>query len=189
MRSSMSKDKNTNDDGGLFRQMMSDVEPLPSKKSAENQRPPEKPRRKSAPHSIASNTSDSANSGFIAREHLPDIGPEETLFFARSGLQHRLLRQLKRGELRPEEQLDLHGQTIAQAGQYLAQFLDEMQNNGRRSVCVVHGKGHRSTEGRPVLKAQINQWLRDTPAVLAFSSAQPKDGGMGAVYVLLRRSS
>jgi DNA-nicking Smr family endonuclease len=185
MRSIMSNDKNTNDDE-LFQQMMSDVEPLSNKKSADNRLPPEKPRP--SPKSRPS-TEEKPINGFIAREHVPDVGPEESLFFARSGLQHRLLRQLKRGELRPEDQLDLHGQTLAQAGLYLAQFLDEMQRAGCRCVCVVHGKGYRSADGRPVLKTQINQWLRDTPAVLAFSSAQPKDGGMGAVYVLLRRPS
>jgi len=184
MRSIVSKDKNTDSDGDLFRQMMSDVEPLPTKKSADNRLPPEKPRPSPQPRSTTPNM---PLTGFISREHVPDVGPEETLFFARPGLQHRLLRQLKRGDLRPEAQLDLHGQTIAEAGVQLSHFLDGAQRQGLRCICVVHGKGHRSAEGRPVLKAQINQWLRDTPAVLAFSSAQPRDGGMGALYVLLRR--
>lgn len=186
MRSIVSKNKNTEDDNDLFRQMMSDVEPLPSKKSADNRLPPRKPRPSPKSHP---GTQEKSLTGYIAREHVPDVRPEEALFFARSGLQHRLLRQLKRGDLRPEAQLDLHGQTVAEAGTQLSHFLDDVQATGLRCVCVVHGKGHRSAEGRPVLKTQINQWLRDTPAVLAFSSAQAKDGGMGALYVLLRRES
>ena len=190
MRSIMGKDNNTsndsNDDTDLFQQMMSDVEPLTDKKSANNRLPPKKPKvtpkpRQSPPAQPLSR--------FITHEHVPDITPEESLFFAHSGLQHRLLRQLKRGDLRPEARLDLHGQTVAEAGNQLSHFLDDAQSIGLRCICVVHGKGHRSAGGRPVLKTQINQWLRDTPAVLAFSSAQSKDGGMGAVYVLLRRLS
>lgn len=164
--------------------MMADVKPLPDKKSADNRIPLRKPRAPVKPRPPTPNASPS--SGFALREHVPEVAPEEHLFFTRSGLQHRLLRQLKRGELRPEAQLDLHGHTIAEAASLLSTFLDEAQTAGLRCICIVHGKGHRSTEGRPVLKTQINQWLRDTPAVLAFSSAQPKDGGMGALYVLLR---
>jgi DNA-nicking Smr family endonuclease len=184
MRSIVSKDKNPPSDDELFRQMMEGVEPLAGNKSADNRLPPEKPRPSPKPRPA---TADTPLTGFIAREHIPEVGPEETLFFSRTGLQHRLLRQLKRGELRPEAQLDLHGQTIIEAGIQLAEFLAEAQDSGRRCVCVVHGKGHRSSAGRPVLKAQVNQWLRDAPEVLAFSSAQAKDGGMGALYILLRR--
>lgn len=180
----MAEDKKT-DDSELFRQMMSDVKPLPSKKSAENRIAASKPRPSPQRRMPAANTPSA--DGFAPREHVPDVAPEETLFFARPGLQTRLLRQLKRGDLRPEARLDLHGQTIAEAGIQLSTFLNNAQDEGLRCVCVVHGKGHRSADGRPVLKTQINQWLRDTPAVLAFSSAQAKDGGMGALYVLLRR--
>ena len=186
MRSIVSKDKKTPSDDELFRQMMEGVEPLAGNKSADNRLPPEKPRPSSKPRPAPLDT---PPTGFIAREHIAEVAPEESLFFARTGLQHRLLRQLKRGELRPESQLDLHGQTIAEAGAQLAYFLDDAQSAGLRCVCVVHGKGHRSSAGRPVLKGQINQWLRDVPEVLAFSSAQPKDGGMGALYVLLRRNA
>lgn len=184
MQPSMSKDKH-NDDNDLFRQMMADVKPLSGNKSADNRVDTSKPRPVPKRRVPSANTT--GHKGFAPRELAPDVAPEDALFFARSGLQTRLLRQLKRGDLRPEARLDLHGQTLAEASSELAAFLDTAQNDGLRCICVVHGKGHRSAEGRPVLKTQINQWLRDTPAVLAFSSAQPKDGGKGALYVLLRR--
>lgn len=38
----------------------------------------------------------------------------------------------------------------------------------------------------PILKAAINHWLQRDPRVLAFCSAQSKDGGYGAIYLLLR---
>jgi len=177
----MTKKKPTGDDDNLFRRLMSDVKPLETEPRAipTKARPAPRPRH--------NNPSTPANPGFVEREHASDINPEEALFFARSGLQQRLLRQLKRGELRPEARLDLHGYTIAEAGTQLTAFLTDAQNAGLRCVCIIHGKGYRSAEGRPALKTQVNQWLRDTPTVLAFSSTRPRDGGMGALYVLLRR--
>jgi len=178
----MTKKKPNGDDDDLFRHLMSGVKPL----ETEPRSMPAKARP--APRPRHDNPSAPANSGFVKREHASDIDPEEALFFARSGLQLRLLRQLKRGELRPEAHLDLHGHTIAEAGARLTAFLTDARGAGLRCVCVIHGKGYRSAEGRPALKTQVNQWLRDTPTVLAFSSTRPRDGGMGALYVLLRRS-
>ena len=181
----MSKKTPDNDDD-LFRQMMSDVKPLSHKKSAERCTPSNnKPRP--LPQQRTDNKQNATTSDFIPRDYVPDVAPEESLFFSRGGLQHRLLRQFRHGNLRPEARLDLHGSTLVEAAALLTCFLNNAQSNHQRCVCVIHGKGHRSSKGRPVLKAQVNQWLRDVPFVLAFSSAQAKDGGMGAVYVLLRR--
>ncbi len=181
----MSK-KNPDNDDDLFRQMMSDVKPLSNKKSAKQRVPPNRVRP--SPKQRTSDTQNTTTTGFVPRDHVPDVAPEESLFFARPGLQHRLLRQFKRGDLRPEDQLDLHGCTLAEAATLLTHFLDSAHHANQRCVCIIHGKGHRSTGGRPVLKTQVNQWLRDVPSVLAFSSAQVRDGGMGTVYVLLKRN-
>ena len=185
----MSQNKPTSNDSELFRQMMTDVKPLSAKKSAEKHIEPEKPRPTPRPANDPPSLQKSPSHGFTEREHIADVAPEEALFFARAGLQQRLLRQFKRGNLQPEGRLDLHGQTIAEAGTSLFDFLNHAQNEGLRCICVIHGKGHRSANNRPALKTQVNQWLRDAPAVLAFSSAQAKDGGMGALYVLLRRDA
>jgi len=182
----MGRDEKPLDDETLFRQMMSGVKPLPDNKSGAGRITHQAGRPGPRPRPAAPNTP--AATGFAPREHAPAVTPEQALFFARPGLQHRLLRQFKRGELRPGATLDLHGYTIAEAGVALADFLDDTRSAGLRCVCVIHGKGHRSTAGRPALKAQVNQWLRDAGYVLAFSSAQARDGGMGAVYVLLKRS-
>lgn len=185
----MPKNKNTDNDGesDLFRDMMSDVTPIPDTNRVVHDKPRPTPKRRQQ-SSRASPTHSSDAPGFIAHEHIANIAPEESLFFARSGLQHRETRRLKRGEFPVEATLDLHGYTIAEAGKQLHDFLQSATSSSIKCVCVVHGKGHRSEEGRPVLKPQVNQWLRDAPSVLAFSSALPKHGGTGAVYVLLRRS-
>jgi DNA-nicking Smr family endonuclease len=53
---------------------------------------------------------------------------------------------------------------------------------------IVHGKGYRSRNRLPVIKTLLDRWLRECSQVLAFHSAQPKHGGSGAVYVLLKKS-
>ncbi|MDD1606319.1 MAG: Smr/MutS family endonuclease, partial [Methylococcaceae bacterium] len=53
---------------------------------------------------------------------------------------------------------------------------------------IVHGKGHRSPDNYPIIKNNLNVWLRQHKDVQAFCSATPKNGGTGAVVVLLQLS-
>ena len=51
---------------------------------------------------------------------------------------------------------------------------------------IVHGKGLSSPGKIPVLKPRVNHWLAQRDEVLAFVSTPPRDGGTGAIYVLLK---
>ena len=110
----------------------------------------------------------------------------DSLFFARHGIQRKTIRKLKRGQLRCQQTLDLHGMTIAEARQVLSEFIDLCQTERIKNICVIHGKGFRSSGMQPVLKNRVNNWLRQHDTVMAFCSARPADGGTGALYVLLR---
>lgn len=119
----------------------------------------------------------------------PEPGELETgdeLHYARPGLQHRLLRRLRRGQFSVGAELDLHGLTAAEAHTALRDFLKSCRERDVRCVRIIHGKGLRSPNGRPVLKGKLDRWLRLREEVVAFCSARPVDGGTGAVYVLLR---
>ncbi len=111
---------------------------------------------------------------------------DELLFF-RSGVQRRVVRKLRRGEYVTEAELDLHGKRVVQARDALGLFLRDARHNGFRCVRIVHGKGLRSPEKKPVLKEKLPYWLRKRNEVLAFCSARHFDGGAGAIYVLLKR--
>jgi len=119
-------------------------------------------------------------------------GPKKLLPLAtgRSGdVDGRTLDKLKRGKLRPQARLDLHGMTQNEAHRALVSFMADAQAEGKRCVLVVTGRG-RLSEGGGVLRNQTPNWL-NAPAIrsrlLAFATAQPRDGGSGALYVLLRR--
>ncbi|NIP71539.1 MAG: DNA mismatch repair protein MutS [Gammaproteobacteria bacterium] len=111
----------------------------------------------------------------------------EELVFARPGLQRKVLRKLRRGQFSVQAELDLHGMTVPLAGEALALFLKRCREGGHRCVRIVHGKGHGSSHRGPVLKALVERRLKQRDEVLAFCSALPRDGGTGAVYVLLKR--
>jgi DNA-nicking Smr family endonuclease len=98
------------------------------------------------------------------------------------------LRELKRAAFRAGEALDLHGMTGDEAQDALRDFFDRCRGPRERAVLVVHGKGTHSPGGRGVLRDEIAGWLASSPLadhVLCFATAQPRDGGTGAVYVLL----
>ena len=115
-----------------------------------------------------------------------EVAPDETLFFTRPGVQQRKLQQLRRGRLAIGAELDMHGMTVAVARIELVQFISSCRDRHIRCVRIIHGKGYRADGQSPILKNQLNNWLRQHHEVLAFSSAPRNDGGSGAVYVLLR---
>jgi len=118
-----------------------------------------------------------------------EVETHEYLLFARPGVQHRVLQELQRGRIEPGLELDLHGLSAEHARLALRQFLAECRHRRIRCAHIVHGKGFGSQARQPVLKCKVNYWLRLREDVLAFCSATRRDGGTGAVYVLLRNPS
>ena len=115
---------------------------------------------------------------------------DELIEGATRGLDPRIVKRLKRGELSLQGHLDLHGLVRAEAKAELERFVQSSRAAGKRCVLIVHGRGLHSKDQVPVLKDAIRVWMtsgRIARDVLAFATARPSDGGAGAVYVLLRR--
>lgn len=115
------------------------------------------------------------------------VESSEELLFANPGVQLRVLKKLKQGHIPWEQGLDLHGYTIDQARDQLSRFLFDARRNKCRCIIVIHGKAHSSGSDQAMIKSYVNEWLKRLTGVLAFCSAQAKDGGTGALYVLLKR--
>ena len=169
------------DDASLFRDAIGPVRELP-------RTAPPPARRKPAPTArMAAMDDDDARSEFRraldAREPL-DAG--DGLSYRREGVTSRTLRRLARGEYAAQDELDLHRATAAHAETLLRQFLTEARDAELGCVRIVHGKGLNS-EGLPVLKNLVDRMLRHRADVQAFHSAPPRQGGTGAVLVLLGR--
>ena len=104
-------------------------------------------------------------------------------------LDKRSAERMRRGKLPIEGRLDLHGHSQDQARRELAAFLAGAQSAGKRCVIVITGRGD-ITRGGGVLRTQVPRWLNEPEnraRVLAFDYAQPRHGGLGALYVLLRK--
>ena len=106
-----------------------------------------------------------------------------------SGIDRANAERLKRGLHPIEARLDLHGMTEAEAHRALAAFIHRSHDAGRRCVLVITGRGF-GPNGPGVLKLAVPRWLEEAGLrrrILAVAPARPRDGGSGALYLLLRR--
>ena len=95
--------------------------------------------------------------------------------------------KLHKGIFSVQDCLDLHGFFVNEAEAATERFLKEALIKGLRCIKIIHGRGLRSPDG-PVLKSALIGWLtyRYRKNVIAFASARQCDGGLGALYVLLK---
>jgi DNA-nicking Smr family endonuclease len=97
------------------------------------------------------------------------------------------LRQLRRGGIRIDLQLDLHGLTRDEAIENLDRFVKGAYNRGQKGVLVITGKGNNSP-GEPVLKLAVAGWLKESGKTMVseFVAAPREMGGSGAFVVFLK---
>lgn len=171
------------DDGDVFARLFSNVTPLRADgrvvHAPAQRKPIPEQRQADERAALADSLSD----------HIAwDIGLEtgEQLVYLRAGLSQQTLRKLRRGHWVIQAELDLHGHTTAEAREALIHFLNECQRHDARCVRIIHGKGLRSKNREPVLKAKVANWLMQRDEVLAFCQARQVDGGSGALIALLK---
>lgn len=180
----MSKKKSppSPEDQALFQSAMENVNPLKQERVM--------PFRKSkSPAEVMEREHESVKRDMLSDAvDFDEIEIGEGLMFSRPGLQHGVLRDLRRGRFAIQGELDLHRKTSDQARLAVQVFLREAQAHNKRCVRIIHGKGYGSVDKKPVLKGKVAKWLQQLDEVLAYCSARPQDGGSGALYVLLKKS-
>lgn len=169
-------------DRDLFRKTVGKVVPVKANRSILQSGLKPKPYPKAASKNIEEKLSDHHV------EHAEKLGFGDTVSYLAPGAQKTLLKKLRRGKFGFDAELDLHGLSSTEAKYQLLHFLHDCVEEGLRCVHIIHGKGYRSPDNIPVLKNDLNLWLRQHQDILAFCSAAPKDGGSGAVIVLLQLS-
>ncbi|MBI5783453.1 MAG: Smr/MutS family protein [Gammaproteobacteria bacterium] len=180
----MATDDQDDDERDLFRKAVGQIRAVKQDKIH-----PHRKRRKPVPDQTLRDQREVMNSLLSDAYEPADIETGDELLYTRPGLQHSVIRKLRRGQYAIEAELDLHGATSVQAREAVNIFLKKARDQEKRVVRIIHGKG-KSSEGKlPVLKGKVNSWLRQKGEVLAFCSARPNDGGTGAVYVLLKRKT
>ncbi len=107
-----------------------------------------------------------------------------------SGISASQADKLKKGKIRPERTIDLHGFTQFRAHSYINEELLKCYKSNTRSILIITGKKFGKMGAEGVLKREVPKWLNLSPlkeVILMTSWATPRDGGDGALYVLLRR--
>lgn len=87
-----------------------------------------------------------------------------------------------------EAVLDLHGLSAAAAEEALSLFFRDAATRGLAKVLVIHGKGHHS-EGEPVLIKTVRDFLETSPLAGRHGTADRRQGGSGAVWVMVRKGA
>jgi len=174
----------TDDERDLFRRALADAKPLRTTRRATEV------IRKPTPRARFSRADEAAVLRESLEAHIDDTESHggESLRFHRPSVGKRTMRKLARGNFSVQDEIDLHGMTVAEAKPRLAEFIERCAREGRLCIRIVHGKGLGSGERGPVLKQKVNRWLRQWDTVLAFVSTRQVHGGTGALYVLLRQS-
>ena len=107
------------------------------------------------------------------------------------GLDRKNNKKLKRGEMDIDFRIDFHGFRKDEAFDYLIQKINFAYNQGFRCILVVTGKGLNTKEGELSIKDSIGDWLKHyliADKLIKYTDASQKDGGTGAIYVLLKRN-
>jgi DNA-nicking Smr family endonuclease len=175
------------DDDIDLSQAFADVTRLPPR----NRAPSTRPRPTTVPRLRIEDERDALEMSKYGAEPSPhswDIGQEleAEQTFLRRGLGTDVLVKLRRGHWAVQAIVDLHGMTVDEAHDALADFLLDARNRGLRCVRVIHGKGLTSPNREPVLKGKVRRWLAQWDDVLAYCEAPRHAGGSGAVVTLLR---
>ena len=170
----------------IFREAMSGVSPMTHDKAYHEAEKPKLKLRQAKSEVKIFEEEMLVHDSLSDELEIEDVDNEEVLSFCESGIQKTVFKKLRTGSYRISDELDLHGSTLKQAKQILLYYLQEAVQFEGCCVRIIHGKGHRSGNNKPVLKTHVNHWLSEHERVLAFHSAKAKDGGTGAVYVLLK---
>lgn len=172
------KHPNLDADSALFRESIGNVRRLKSDKHVFS---PSKPKP------IKKHFSQTAEHELLVSHIDPPVEGHESSFYAQTGLNHKTIRRLKRGDFHINSILDLHGMTQAIAQPAIIEFINQQVELAQRYTIIVHGKGMGSGNKHPVLKNLTLNILTAHPKVLAYTSAQEKDGGTGALYILMAK--
>ncbi|RUR09281.1 Smr/MutS family protein [Legionella sp. km772] len=183
----MTDDSLSDEDKALFREQMRSVKPL--KKSVlknQDKAPSVKPLKPISPKERKYPAVKPEKNYFLSDYISEPVQSHSVLSYAQASLPSKRFKALRNGQIPWEARLDLHGLQAEKAKDALCHFISTQLAQNRRCLLIIHGKG--GQEGAaPVIKNLVNRWLPQMEEVLAFHSALAKDGGYGALYVLLKK--
>jgi len=136
--------------------------------------------------------------------------------FLLKDIDHNWQKRLRRGKVKPEGKIDLHGLSQDRAFDALTRYIEGAHRRGKRAILVVTGKGRQKSghqksghqklghqkpgkgqishadyaKGTGILRTNVPRWLSQASLaqyIVSFYSANAEHGGDGALYVILKR--
>lgn len=180
------------DEAALWKKVAATVQPLAKRPAPiEPQAPPTIKRPATSARTAAAPA---------AAPRAPASLPPPRRTWANSTLDGHWDRRLRKGLVRPEMSIDLHGHTLASAQALLDEAIGRALLRGARVLLVVAGRlrpgadrlpmMHGDPRPRGAIRASLPNWLSVSPyadRIVALRPAHISHGGGGAVYVILRR--
>ena len=126
---------------------------------------------------------------YLSVEKVEPLDPFDYLSYKKSGVQHGVFKSLRLGKYKIDHVINLQQLKFEQARSTLFNAVVNAEKNAIRTLLVKHGIGQNSKPFPAFMKSYVNQWLMQMPEILAFHTAQQHHGGIGSVYVLVKKSS
>lgn len=162
------------DDEAAWEQAMADVQPLDDEAG------------RAADAEVATGPTEGLAERFRQRQDATPTVTGDTSF----AFDRRTYERLREGHIGIEGQVDLHNCTQEEAFTTVNKFLDDAWFDGRRCLLVITGKGT-ARDGGGVLRSDVPRWITEgghRDHLIGIGPADPRHGGDGALYVLLRRA-
>jgi DNA-nicking Smr family endonuclease len=126
---------------------------------------------------------------FLSDEFVDLLPEHDPIEFRRNGIQTGVLDRLRQGGYAPEARLHLLKQPVRTCRSELFSFIQDAIAHDLRCLLVVHGRGKAVDSHANIVRSYVAKWLMQFEEVQAYASAQPAHGGIGATYVMLRKSA
>ncbi|MEA2117498.1 DNA endonuclease SmrA [Halovibrio sp. HP20-50] len=174
-------------DDSDFRALVGDVKPLPPSNRAD----PSSRRKNPSEAQLARRDwaeEEMGSRNFLSDDFVDLLPPFDPMEYRREGIQQGVVDKLKHGGYSVQSQLHLLRRPLSECRRLLFPFIQEAYAHDLRSVLIVHGRGREIDSPANVLRSYLAKWLSQFEEVQAYVSAQPSEGGLGATWVMLRKS-
>ena len=126
-----------------------------------------------------------------------DLIEQEESNLSLNQLEKNTLKKIKKGKIKVESILDLHGYTLAESKKKVANFIFKSHKTDKRLLLIITGKGKKRSsenswgENLGKLKKAVPLWLNSTQLskyILWYDIATRQNGGEGALMVYLKKA-
>ena len=175
--------QNDSDDLQSFLSEMGDVKPL--KNDTVELRDAQSSIREKLKRGIIEDAPSQLNP--LSMEGVTPVSPEDFIAYQQPGIQNGVFKNLRQGKYPLEHRIAITNMTLNEARDTLYKSVVKCHEKGMRAIVINHGKGTNSKPFPALKKSYVKHWLDELEVVIAYHTAQPFHGGMGATYVLLKK--